>query len=143
GGRAVEHGRTLAEHTLDGEDEVRGTVDECLFHRSRSGTVSKPIARSSACAARKSVFSENCGPISCKPTGSPSESPHGIESPGNPARQDGIVRTSLRYMESGSAARSPMRKATVGEVAQRGRRSTRRPGGAPRWGVSRPVAACP
>ena len=36
-------------------------------HRSRSGTTSKPIARSSAWPARNSVFSANCGPISCKP----------------------------------------------------------------------------
>ena len=59
--------RALAEDPLDGEDEVGGTVDECLLHRMRSGTVSKPIARSSACPARNNVFSENCGPISCSP----------------------------------------------------------------------------
>ena len=64
--------------------------------RQRSGTVSNPIACSSAWPTRKSRFSPNCGPISCSPTGKPSERPHGMERPGSPARQDGIVRTSLR-----------------------------------------------
>src|SRR5262249_20124800 len=84
--RAVEHARALTEHPLDREHEVRRLIHDRPFrHRSRSGTVSKPSARSSAWPARKSVFSENCGPISCKPTGSPSERPHGIDRPGSPA----------------------------------------------------------
>src|SRR5205823_4162943 len=41
--------------------------------RSRSGTPSNARLCSSAWPARKRVFSENCGPISCNPTGRPSE----------------------------------------------------------------------
>src|SRR5438067_1886697 len=115
GARAVEHPRTLAEHALHRQDEVGRPVDDCL-HLSRSGTVSKPIARSRAWPTRKSVFSENCGPISCRPTGSPSESPHGIDSPGSPAMFGGIVRTSVRYMASGLPDFSPILNATVGDV---------------------------
>src|SRR5439155_5767712 len=36
-------------------------------HASLDGTKSNSSARSSAWAARKSRFSENCGPISCRP----------------------------------------------------------------------------
>src|SRR5438094_4167370 len=113
--RPVEHARRRAEHSLDREHEVGGAIDD-RPHLSRSGTVSKPIAHSSAWPVRKSVFSENCGPINCRPTGKPSESPHGIESPGSPAMFGGIVSTSVRYMASGLSAFSPILKATVGEV---------------------------
>src|SRR5262249_6284701 len=84
--------------------------------RSLVGTPSKPIACSSAWPARKSVFSPNCGPISCRPTGRPSESPDGMLSPGSPARQEGIVIRSHAYIASGSLALSPIGNATVGEV---------------------------
>src|SRR5919109_1064026 len=79
-------------------------------HARRGGTVSNPIARSSAWPTRKSVFSANCGPISCSPTGSPSERPHGMFRPGRPARHDGIVSRSERYMASGFSVFSPRRK---------------------------------
>src|SRR5262249_35481824 len=96
-------------------------------HRNRFGTKSNSSARSRAWPARNSVFSENCGPISCSPTGKPSERPHGIESPGIPAMFEGIVSTSERYMASGFSVRSPSRNATVGEVgdASRSKRSKR------------------
>src|SRR5262249_50312402 len=80
------------------------------------GTGSKPSDLSSAWAARKSVFSENCGPTSCNPTGSPSESPHGTFRPGSPAMHDGIVSRSLRYIASGLSAFAPIGNATVGLV---------------------------
>ena len=64
------------------------------------------------------MLSENCGPISCRPTGSPSERPHGIESPGRPAMFGGIVNTSERYMAIGFSVRAPSGKATVGEVGE-------------------------
>jgi hypothetical protein len=67
------------------------------------------------------VFSENWGPISCRPTGRPSERPHGIDMLGRPAMFGGIVRTSERYMASGSAVLAPSSKATVGEVGLRRR----------------------
>src|SRR2546426_12110348 len=65
--RAVQHSRRRAEDSLDREDEVSRAIDDCL-HRNRSGTVSNPIARSSAWPVRNSVFSANCAPISCRPT---------------------------------------------------------------------------
>jgi hypothetical protein len=64
------------------------------------------------------VFSANCGPISCSPTGRPSERPTGTFSPGRPATHDGMVSRSDAYIASGSAAFSPIRNATVGEVGQ-------------------------
>ena len=64
------------------------------------------------------MFSENCGPISWRPTGSPSERPHGIERPGRPAMFGGIVSTSERYMASGFSVRAPSGNATVGEVGE-------------------------
>src|SRR5207253_223778 len=72
GARAVQHARARAEHALDREHELGRGIDDRLPHRYRSGTVSKPIARSSAWPTRKRVFSESCGPTSCSPTGSPS-----------------------------------------------------------------------
>src|SRR5579864_474526 len=60
--RAVEHPRARAEDPFDRWDEIGRWILES--HRSRSGTVSKPIACSSACPTRKSRFSANCGPIS-------------------------------------------------------------------------------
>jgi hypothetical protein len=39
-----------------------------------------------------------------------------MEMPGTPARLAGMVNTSERYIASGSSARSPIRKAVVGEV---------------------------
>ena len=61
-------------------------------------------------------FSANAGPISCRPTGSPSESPQGIEMPGQPARLTGTVSTSHTYIASGSSTLSPIGNATVGDV---------------------------
>src|SRR5437660_12522053 len=79
GARTVEQARAHAKDTFHREHEVRGPVDDRLPpHRKRFGTTSKPIAPSSAWPTRKSVFSANCGPISWRPTGRPSERPHGI-----------------------------------------------------------------
>src|SRR5207244_216012 len=97
GAAPVEDPAADAEHALDRRDELCCGVDEGLQRR-RSGTVSKPIARSSAWPMRKSVFSPNCRPTSCRPTGSPLLRPHGIERPGSPAMHDGIVSRSERYI---------------------------------------------
>src|SRR3954451_246043 len=118
GARAVEHARLRAEHALHGRDEIRGGILEAHRHRSGMGTGSKPIACSSACPIRNSVFSENCGPISCTPTGRSSERPQGTLRPGRPAMQDGIVSRSLRYIASGFSARAPSLKATLGDVGE-------------------------
>ena len=54
--------------------------------------------------------------MSWSPTGSPSDRPHGTETPGRPAMLTGSVHASERYIATGSASRVPSRKATVGEV---------------------------
>src|SRR3954451_15177341 len=128
GARPVEDARRDAEHALDGGHELGGAVRE-RPHRSRpdrkgAGTVSNPIACSRAWPTRKSVFSANCGPISCSPTGSPSDRPQGIERRGRPAMHDGIVSRSARYIASGSVVLAPSSKATVGLVGET-RRSKR------------------
>src|SRR6266576_2105282 len=66
--RTVQYSWWRTEDSLDRENEVGRAIDDCL-HRNRPGTVSNPIARSSAWPARNSVFSANCAPISCSPTG--------------------------------------------------------------------------
>ena len=53
---------------------------------------SKPSACSSAWAASSRRFSLNAGPASCRPTGSPSLSPQGIEIAGMPASDIGTVQ---------------------------------------------------
>ena len=52
----------------------------------------------------------------CRPTGSPSDSPHGTEIAGRPARLAGSVHRSAAYIASGSPVRAPSGKATVGVV---------------------------
>ncbi len=54
--------------------------------------------------------------MSCSPTGRPSDSPHGIEIPGNPAMFTGRVQASDRYIATGSAIFAPKRNATDGDV---------------------------
>src|SRR5436190_7930747 len=108
---AAEHLRLRLQVNVDLEAD-----DRLPSHRYLSGTKSKASARSSAWPARKSRFSANCRPISCSPTGSPSESPQGIDRPGSPARFDGIVRRSAAYIASGLAVRAPSSNATVGDV---------------------------
>ena len=54
--------------------------------------------------------------MNCNPTGSPSESPHGSETPAIPAMFAGSVQASERYIATGSAVRAPNLNATVGDV---------------------------
>ena len=89
------------------------------------------------------MFSENCGPISCRPTGSPSERPHGTLSPGRPAMQDGIVSRSFRYIASGSAAFAPSSNATVGEVGVSSRSKRSNASACSRISTVRTFCACP
>src|SRR5262249_41674728 len=113
---ATEHLRPRLELHVDLEPD--DGFPAAAHDRSLVGTPSKASARSSACPARKSMFSENCGPISCRPTGRPSESPHGMLRPGRPAMHDGIVSRSFRYIASGLSAFSPILNATVGLVGE-------------------------
>src|SRR5262249_55101385 len=101
--RSAEPVRAAAEHLRPGLELDVDLQPDHRFpggHRIRSGIGSNPISASSAAAILNSTFSENCGPISCNPAGSPSESPQGIESPGSPAMFDGIVSRSVRYIAS-------------------------------------------
>src|SRR5581483_8584666 len=83
-----------------------------------AGTTLKSSASSSAWPTRKSVFSANCAPTSCRPTGRPSERPHGMLRPGRPAMHDGIVSRSFMYIASGSCTFAPSGNATVGLVGE-------------------------
>ena len=81
---AAEHLRPCLQLHVDLEPDDR--LPGGHAHRSRSGTPSNPSACSSAWPARKSVFSPNCRPISCSPTGNPSERPDGTFRPGQPGQ---------------------------------------------------------
>ena len=59
--------------------------------------------------------------MSWRPTGRPSDSPHGTDTPGSPAMFTGSVQASDRYIATGSAIRAPNGNATVA----RGRRDER------------------
>ena len=86
-----------------------------------SGPPQRPVkAASAAAATRYSRSSASAGAITCRPTGSPSSaaSPHGMEMAALPARSDGIVHRSARYIAIGSSARSPMGKAVVGVAGE-------------------------
>jgi drug/metabolite transporter (DMT)-like permease len=83
------------------------------------GRKTRPRSRSSAFAARKRTCSPSTGAVNWSPTGSPAPSnPHGTVIAGTPARLAGIVKTSERYIAKGSPARSPIRKAVVGDVGE-------------------------
>ena len=56
--------------------------------------------------------------MSWRPTGSPSERPHGIEIPGRPAMLTGSVQASERYIATGSAILAPNGQATDGLVGR-------------------------
>ena len=73
--------------------------------------------RSSTAAARKSTGSARAGPSSWTPTGRPSAPvPKGTEMAGWPARLDGMVNVSDRYIDKGSSLLAPRAKAVVGVV---------------------------
>ena len=63
--------------------------------------------------------------MSWSPTGRPSDSPHGTDTPGSPAMLTGSVQASERYIATGSSIRAPNRKATSGLV---GATSASKPG---------------
>src|SRR3954451_1775694 len=144
GARAVQHARLCAEDLLHRGDEVRRGILEPHRHvRRRSGTGSKPIACSSARPTSKRRFSENCGPISCRPTGSPSLRPHGMFSPGSPAMHEGIVRRSDAYIASGFAVFAPSSNATVGEVGDTSTSKRSNASACSRIRTVRTFCACP
>ena len=70
-----------------------------------------------AAAARNMSGSPSAGASTCTPTGRPSSPmPKGTDMAGWPARFDGIVHTSFRYIASGSSVLAPSANAVVGEV---------------------------
>ena len=74
-------------------------------------------AASTTAATLNRVLSDRAGPSSCTPTGRPSSpAPKGTLMAGWPARLDGMVQTSDRYMVSGSPVLAPRGKAVVGAV---------------------------
>src|SRR5438093_890882 len=74
------------------------------------------VARSYAAATRNIVRSWYELAMTWRPTGNPSESPHGREMPGRPEMFTGRVKMSFRYIASGSFTFAPIANATVGDV---------------------------
>ena len=109
---AAEHLRARLQVDVDLE------ADDRLPSSSRAapGRSRTPSACSSAWPARKSRFSENCGPISWRPTGQALGEAARDREAGSPAMFGGIASTSERYIASGSSVFAPSGKATVGEV---------------------------
>src|ERR1700761_697706 len=82
-----------------------------------AGLALKSAAVSTAWAARSRVASSKALPMSCKPSGRPfSDRPAGTEMPGSPARFTVTVKTSCRYISSGSDVLAPTPKAGPGVV---------------------------
>ena len=81
------------------------------------GAARSGAAASTTAATWNRVPSDRAGPSSCTPTGRPSSpGPNGTLMAGWPARLDGMVHTSDRYMVSGSSTLAPRAKAVVGAV---------------------------
>src|SRR5262249_15245334 len=81
--------------------------------------VTHGAAPSSTAAARNIVASSSELASTWMPTGRPSSPvPNGTDIDGWPARFDGIVQMSLRYMVSGSPVFSPSGNAVVGVVGE-------------------------
>ena len=92
-------------------------IPESPFASASSGCPRRSVnAASTAAATRYSRSSASGGAITCRPVGRPSSgaSPVGTEMAAFPARLDGIVHRSARYIAIGSSARSPMSNAVVG-----------------------------
>ena len=99
---------------------------ERLAHHQACGCVMRPAASSMTLASEKSVSSSKGRPMSCRPSGKPSaDNPPGTARPGKPAIFTVTVKTSLRYISTGSAPLfSPIPKAGDG-VAGVGRAARR------------------
>lgn len=83
----------------------------------REGYAGRGAAASTAAATRNIVASPSAGAMTCTPTGRPSSpAPNGTDTAGWPARLDGIVHTSLRYIVNGSAVLAPSGNAVEGAV---------------------------
>src|SRR6476646_4778901 len=97
----------------------RMLIHTALLHQS-CGLTNGPAASSMARAVRNNVSSSNGRPISCKPSGVPSdERPAGTDIPGSPAMLTVTVKMSFRYISTGSPDFSPSAKAGDGVVGVR------------------------
>src|SRR6476620_9838029 len=97
----------------------RMLIHAALLHQS-CGLTNGPAASSMARAVRNNVSSSNGRPISCKPSGVPSdERPAGTDIPGSPAMLTVTVKMSFRYISTGSPDFSPSAKAGDGVVGVR------------------------
>src|SRR5262249_28721172 len=143
-GLAAERGRAAAEQLGPGAQlDVRLQADQrivpghCLVigdqPRGRAGAghqaspfaafssgypLRAPRAAPPAAPTRYIRSSASTGAMICRPTGRPSSgaSPQGTDSAALPARSDGIVNRSARYIAIGSSTRSPSGNAVVGVV---------------------------
>src|ERR1035437_4489095 len=111
-------GLALDEFVLFGRPPApgEGVIDRshATLHQ-LAGLWLNPAACSIARPARKTVASSKALPISCRPSGNPlSVRPAGTASPGRPARLTVTVKTSFRYMATGSSLLSPTAKAGPG-----------------------------
>src|SRR4051794_9506789 len=97
--------------------EAAPAVERRLGHApARSaGTARKPAAVSIADPTAKTVSSSKARPIPCRPSGGPCpSSPAGTARPGSPARFAVTVKTSFRYIVTGSSCFSSIPKAAEG-----------------------------
>src|SRR6185437_12632678 len=110
----ADHDLPVAGLTLD-----QLVLCRCSAHTDHqlAGLALKSAAVSTACAARSKVASSKALPMSCRPSGRPvSDRPAGTEMPGRPARFTVTVKTSCRYISSGSDVLAPTPKAGPGVV---------------------------
>src|SRR5262249_37034194 len=101
----------------DHDFPLAGLALDCPAHAVHHllGLALKSAAVSTAAAAFSRVPSSNALPISCRPSGRPlSVRPPGTEMPGRPARFTVTVKTSCRYISSGSEVLAPTPKAGPG-----------------------------
>src|SRR5262249_32756655 len=122
-GLAAEGRGAPAEHLARGQElRVHLEPDDgfVVGHRALASSVGRrarhEVTPSYARATRRRVASSKARPMSWSPMGKPAiVKPAGTETPGSPARFVGIVKTSFRYICSGSS-RSPNLNATPGVV---------------------------
>src|SRR5512135_1349472 len=83
-------------------DQFSGALTHAALHQF-AGLAENDAAISIARAARRMVASSNAFPMNCSPSGRPlAVNPAGTEMPGRPARLTVTVKTSFRYIETGS-----------------------------------------
>src|SRR3954454_5725373 len=116
GDRAVAEAAARLGRRADG-GEAAPAVERRLGHvpALSPGTARKSAAVSIAAPTAKTVSSSKARPITCSPSGRPcASSPAGTARPGSPARFALTVKTSFRYIVTGSSCFSSIPKAAEG-----------------------------